>query len=300
MGTYLEIKLPKNLPLNTRNSNFNFIFSISENLEKILSTYDKSSEVSQINKSNLTSIKNVSPELIELLSISKKICLITDGYFDPTIKPLVDLWNTSLEKNRIPIIHEIEKMKKKIGCNKYSVYPKSHKLVKNSNLKFNFGGIGKGYAIDKMIDYIKSSTIEFGIINFGGQIYVHDRFNKIQIDPIKVYDPKNYNKVLFTYKLKNKSISTSSNEQKYQTVGGVRYSHIISPLTGYPINSSTNLVTVIHESGAISDSLSTAIFVNRTIGFKNKQKILDSDIFIKFSEIFFYNSQIFQISGTNK
>ena len=225
------------------------VFSEANRIEQLLSKYIPSSEISQLNR--LGKLK-VSAETFYIIKKSQEFCRLTQGAFDITVAPLVDLW--------VPSDNKIRAILKLVGSDKIILHEKDS-MVEFSipGTRIDLGGIAKGFALDCAVEKLKENKINSCLINAGGQVYaLGDKFGqswKIAIQGARKSE------ITGTLELRNKSASTSGDYQQYFLIGNKRYCHIFNPKTGYPAEAGIISVTVIADSGLETDALSTAIFV---------------------------------------
>jgi thiamine biosynthesis lipoprotein len=126
-------------------------------------------------------------------------------------------------------------------------------------MKIDLGAIAKGYTVDCAVRKLRESGIKNCLVNAGGQIYcLGDKFGRPW--RIAIRNPRKSG--LWDYlELRNKAVSTSGDYEQYFTKGNKRYSHILNPKTGYPVDSGIISATVIADDGLTADALSTSIFV---------------------------------------
>jgi thiamine biosynthesis lipoprotein len=272
MGTFWEVISPDKQAAA-------IVLSEVSRIEQLLSKYIQTSEISRLNR--LGKLK-VSADTFYIIKKSQEFCHLTQGAFDITVAPLVDLWGFTNKEFQVPSDDKIRAVLKVVGSDKIILHEKDN-MVEFSipGTRIDLGGIAKGFALDCAVKKLKEKKIESCLISAGGQIYtLGDKFGtpwKIAIQGARQSEIKG------TLELKNKSASTSGDYQQFFLVGNKRYCHIINPQTGYPAESGIISVTVIAESGLEADALSTAVFV---LG-KEKSRILTtefSNIEIKITE----------------
>ena len=250
MGTFIEVISPdKNAA--------GIVFSEFSRIENLLSRYKPGSEISRLNKSgNL----RVSPETFYLLKKSMEFYQASEGAFDITIGPLVDLWGFTDRKYSYPPEEKIKEGLKLVGSDKIILNDEDY-VVKFmlSEMKVDLGGIAKGYALDCAAKKLKENNINSCLINAGGQIFcLGDKFGRPWNIAIK--NPRG-KKAIGYLELKDKSVATSGDYQCYFIKDKKRYSHILDPKTGYPADSGIASVTVVADDGLTADALATAMFV---------------------------------------
>lgn len=250
MGTFVEVISPQKEAAK-------IVFDEISRIEGLLSKYNPESEVSKLNK--FGTIK-ASPETFYIIKKSKEFYSLSDGAFDITVAPLMDIWGFTNKQYFSPSEEKIKEALKLVGSDKIILHDSSFVVqFKISGMKIDLGAIAKGYAVDCAVKKVREHGIKSCLINAGGQIYcLGDRFGK----PWKVAIKNPRADGLVDYlKLEDKAISTSGDYEQYFIKKGKRYAHIINPKTGYPAKSSIVSVTVMARDGLTADALSTSIFV---------------------------------------
>ncbi|MFA5286927.1 MAG: FAD:protein FMN transferase [Candidatus Omnitrophota bacterium] len=250
MGTFVEVISPqKKAP--------KIVFDEINRIEGLLSKYNPESEVSKLNK--FGTIK-ASPETFYVIKKSKEFYSLSNGAFDITVAPLMDLWGFTDRKYFMPPEEKIREVLKLVGSDKIILQDSSFVIqFKTPGMKIDLGAIAKGYAVDCAIKKIRDSGIKNCLINAGGQIYcLGNRFGKPWIVAIK--NPR-ANGLVNYLKLENRAISTSGDYEQFFIKDKKRYAHIINPRTGFPSENSILSITVIATDGLTADALSTSIFV---------------------------------------
>ena len=250
MGTFVEVVSP-------RKEAIRIAFEEIARIEKLLSKYNPESEVYRLNK---TGTLKVSPETFYIIQRSKEFYHLSNGAFDITIAPLMDLWGFTNGDYNTPSEAKIEKALKLVGSDKIILHQSSFVIQFIApGIKIDLGAIAKGYAIDCAVKKVRAYGIKDFLINAGGQVYCSgERFGKPWVVAIK--NPR-ANELASYLELKNKAISTSGDYEQYFFKNKKRYAHIINPKTGYPAENSIASVTVIAEDGLTADALSTSIFI---------------------------------------
>jgi len=277
MGTVFDITI-RGYSQEKAKETTNKAFEEIQNLENKLSVYKNSSEVSLLNRNG--QIINPSPELITIIKESKKAGDLTEGAFDITLAPIINLWgfgpptkisgkaserqsvkekNTKSDFQNIPNEKEIKKALKLVNYKDVVIDEKNNRIYfKKKGMQINLGGIAKGCAVDKAIEVLKKCGIKKAIVNAGGNLIAYGTTWRIGI--------KNPRKegVFKIISIKNKAIATSGDYERFfiaETKGKTkRFSHIFDPRTGYPAEDCIS-ATVVAPSGIESDWLSTSIFV---------------------------------------
>ncbi len=236
-------------------------FKEMERIEHVFSKFDENSEVSKINR--LAGLEKVmaSEEVFKLTERSVYYSSISDGAFDITVAPLMEIWGFVRKHKVIPDKDAVENALKSVGYKNIALDPEELSIrFLNKGVKVDFGGIAKGYAVDRAKDVLVSKGIKNGLVNLGGNIFALGNAPGNKVWKIGVHDSRNKGKLLRSFELRDNAISTSGNYERFFAIGGKRYSHIINPVTGEPCQGIIS-VTVIADSAEEADALSTAIFV---------------------------------------
>ena len=233
-------------------------FKEIERIEKVFSVYIENSAISHLNE---TGFLNTNFEVTSLFLKSNKFYEATKREFDITIGPLTEIWREALEKNKLPQESDIKVAKELVGFNNVHIDEKleSIKLMKKG-MRVDLGGIAKGYAVDKAVKELKRSGIDSAIINAGGDIYcIGTKFDKPW--QIGLQHPRNRNELHDTLELKDLAVVTSGDYERWMEIEGKKYSHIISPKTGYPVESGIISVTVVAKDTITADAVATCVFL---------------------------------------
>lgn len=257
MGTFVEITLPKE-----NNKLIDDTVKEMQALEDKLSIYEKDSEINGINSLKKGELKKISPETYEVIQRALDFGKLTNGAFDITVSPLLKLWDFEGGKLReIPSQEEINKALESAGWQNIILTSNRGIGFKKDNMSINLGGIAKGYVVDKGIAYLKEKGIESALINAGGDVYCLGEKEDGQPWKIGIRYPKKNRGVMGTIKVANKAVTTSGDYEKYFILKGKRFSHIINPSTGYPVEGSVVQATVVTENCTDADALATALMV---------------------------------------
>ncbi len=233
-------------------------------LEKHISHYLIDNDLSSLNKSAGLGPVKVNSDLFEVIRWSKQYWERTEGAFDPSVGPLLDLWGF-YRKNRedIPTESEINETLKKVGMNKVKINVEEQSVeLTVPGMRLDFGGIGKGLALDRAKTILKEQGIKSGILHAGTSSIV-----AIGIPPnqagwkIGIRSPYNKNEIIEEFLICDESLSTSSVSEQYLERKGRKYGHIFNPKTGMPVENSIVSSTVICKTATESDALSTSFFV---------------------------------------
>ena len=232
-----------------------------DDIKDIFLYYDKVSD-NYKNRDGITITKigrdpiTVEPQLYDLLKTSVEVKDSGATYFNPLVGRLSKKWKESLEKNEV-LSDEIITAELDIINHSSLHFEDNNTVYKTGDAEIDLGGIVKGYALDKVSDYLKSQNIEKYLINAGfSSILLGKKDTDDGYFTVKISDLNN------TYiKLKDCVVSTSSKSVQGVKIGDVTYSHIINPINGSAINMN-DAVIVVSSSGALGDALSTSMMMN--------------------------------------
>lgn len=248
MGTLFSIYIKSNDSLKAQSASQKAFNKLDE-LNLILSDYREDSEINQLCRTAGTNqgIK-VSEDLFEILEISKLAAQKSKGAFDVSIGPLTQLWRRMKRQKQLPSATQIEEAIQKTGIQHIVLNAENQtvKLIKKG-MRIDFGGIGKGFAEDKMMIILKEEGIHSAMIEAGGNILVSEGNWEVFINQKK-------------HLLNNCGISTSGDVFQFVEIDGKKYSHIVNPKTGLGFTESKQ-VTVIAQNSTTADWLSTAIYL---------------------------------------
>ncbi|MCY6484738.1 FAD:protein FMN transferase [Clostridium aestuarii] len=271
LGTYVDI----NLYDNSSEKIFTESFNILEDIESKMSINIDTSEVSNINKNAGTSALKVSPETFFVIRKGLYYSSLSKGHFDISIGSLVKLWGIGSEHAKVPSREEIQKSKNTINYKNILLDEKNQTVkLANKGMIIDLGGIAKGYAADKISAFLKSKQIKSAIINLGGNVYALGSKPNGSTWGIGIQDPfEPRGKHFGIIHVKNKSIVTSGIYERFLEKDGKKYHHILSPFTGYPVETSLVSVTIIADNSIDADGLSTTIF---SLGLNDGKKLVES------------------------
>lgn len=268
MGTFYEVKIVRNYPPSSRPD----IELIRSGIEKVLdsvnnqmSTYIEDSELSKFNRFNGTDWFEVSEDLASIIAHSLLISEKSGGAFDITVGPLVNLWGFGpIERNGsyVPDEKEIKQARQSVGYKKLSVKQSTPSIKKEIGTVYgDLSAIAKGFAVDKISEYLDSAGMTDYLVEIGGEIRTHGKNHLGEPWQVGISTSDGSLGVQKVVSLEGMSIATSGDYRNYFEKEGVRYSHTIDPRTGKPITHNLASVTVVHDSCMTADALATAIMV---------------------------------------
>lgn len=211
-------------------------FDEVERLDQMLSNYIPTSELSEVNRRASKEYVPVSPEFFDLLQNCLRYSRESGGSFDLTVGPLMRVWGFYKGTGHLPHRAEVRYALSQIGYQYVELDSVKHAVhFRKSGIELDPGGIGKGYAVDRMVNILRKNGITSALVSGGGSsIYGIGHPPDDKGWPIEIREPKNADRVAATVYLKDSSVSTSGNYEKFFRAEGKLYSHIMDPRTGYP------------------------------------------------------------------
>ncbi len=230
-------------------------------IEHLISDWDATSQVSEINRQAGRKPVVVDRELFDLIERSNGISRLTDGAFDVSYASMDKVWHFDGSMDREPTAAEVAASVSKIGYRKIVLNTATHSVfLPEAGMKIGFGAIGKGYAADRARDLLVGRGVKGGIINASGDLDAWGRQPDGSDWLVAITNPLNKAKAFAWMPIEDRAVVTSGDYEKYVRFGGVRYSHIIDPRTGYP---ATGIIsaTVFAPRAELTDALATSVFV---------------------------------------
>ncbi len=244
-------------------------------IEKLISSWDPKSQTSQINRMAGIEPVKVDKELFELIKRAKKISGLTNGAFDISYASMDKIWKFDGTVTKLPTEEEVKASVSKIDYQDIIMNEEDETVfLKNKGMKIGFGAIGKGYSANRGRKIMLDLGIKSGIVNAGGDLITWGKEADGQDWSIGIADPKNKTHVLAWLTVGEMSVVTSGNYEKFIDINGQRYSHIIDPITGYPVRGLKS-VTIICPDAELADALATSTFIlgkNKGLSLINQLK----------------------------
>lgn len=284
----------------------NQLTEIFDSLDKDFDRNNPSSLTSAFNNANLNQAFTLTTTQKEVLSLSFDSYAYSGRLFDPSIYPLLELWQFAPNYPVASFTPPTElSIQNALICKQnfadLQFDSDNQTLTKNIDIKLDFGGILKGYAVQKAGDILKDNGFKKGYISIGGSsLYI------LSSPTLSVRHPVKSSHNLLEVNLsgyENYSLSTSGDYEKYYTdkTTGQKYSHVINPLTGYPTDTGVRSATIIGGNGAFSDAITTACLLKEysPVNPENSQlvKFLQKIIYENKAELVF---AVYSKDGTNQ
>ncbi|MCR1024685.1 FAD:protein FMN transferase [Cellulophaga baltica] len=260
MGSRFDITIVAEAESTAKKNIADAVAEISR-IEKMISSWDETSETSEINRNAGIKPVKVSAELFGLIERSIKISEITDGAFDISYASMDKVWKFDGSMRHLPTSEQITASIAKVGYQKIQLDKEQLTVfLPDEGMKIGFGALGKGYAADKAKELMLSKKVFAGVINASGDLTTWGRQATGEKWIVGISNPLDKEKVFSWLPLDESSIATSGNYEKYLVFEGEKHSHIIDPRTGYP-SKGISSVSVFSKSAELCDALATAVFI---------------------------------------
>ena len=238
-----------------------------EAINQSMSTWQKESEISRFNRFSKVGQKfKISNDFLRVMKAGQRIHRLSDGAWDGTLNPLVDLWGFGRagRRERVPSKTEIAALLPDIGFKNIDIVNPGYLIKKRAAVTVDLSSIAKGYGVDAVANLLRDLGYTDYLVEIGGEIFAAGKrpdntrwrigINRPQPDAAldEVY------KVVEMY---NQAFATSGDYRTYFEVDGIRYSHILDPRNGYPVSNGVVGVSIIADSCMFADGLATAIMV---------------------------------------
>lgn len=261
MGTVVTVKL---FGFGAKNDLDKIETEINGLENSVLSWRKEGSDVYRINKGSGTQV-SVSPDTVKIIGQCIDISDDCGGVFDITIGNVTKLWDFGGNNQRLPSDDEIKTALGSVGYKNVSISGNAVQIKKGQSL--DLGAVGKGFVCDKIKELLDKGRTKSAVVSVGGSLLIYGN----RTFSVGIVNPDNDKQSMGTLKLKDTCVSTSGNYEKYFEQDGKRYHHILNAATGYPATSEFKSVTVVCESGLISDALSTVCYI---AGYRKSIEIL--------------------------
>ena len=268
MGTTYSIKLIDNLPYHIDNNVKSKIDSALQVVNQQMSTYIPDSEISRFNRLNSRDWFDISTNFCDVIVMAQEISRLTNGAFDITVGPIIDLWGFSgdiYQNNwQPPSDFEIEKILQSIGFSNVAIGKNSIKKY-NPDTKIDLNAIAKGYGVDVVFELLRELGYIDILVEIGGEVRCsgyngEGEYWKIGIDK-PLLDILPGTELQTVISLDNKALATSGDYRNYYEYKGELFSHMIDPVTGYPTENQMASASVTAPNCMTADALATALMV---------------------------------------
>ncbi len=236
-----------------------------DEIERSMSTWRKESEISRFNAS-AGEPTPISEDFFQVMTAARRLHRLTGGAWDGTVKPLVDAWGFRGGKRMEtpPPPSEIQRLLQRVGFHRIEIHDDRRIAKRSPGVTLDLGSVAKGYGVDAIAALLREEGFEHFLVEVGGEVRgegvkadgepwrvgVNRPEKEAAIDAVHVVAP-----------LRDASIATSGDYRQFFEMGGKRYSHVLDPETGFPVDNGVVSVSIIADSCAFADGLATAVMV---------------------------------------
>lgn len=253
MDTFVTISVPGPKKISLPAINLTF-----QRLKEIEVKFNSLNPESPIYAFNHKNIPISDPEILELIKVSLQVSKESEGAFDITVAPLVELWGFYGKSHQIPKGEEINEALKTVGY-QYLLLNNGKLTKDDKEVRIDLGGIAKGYALREAVKVLKTQGISFALIDAGGDIYALGRKNN-KLWRVGIRNPRQ--KGLLGYvEAEDTAVISSGDYERSFIKDGKRYHHIFNPKTGYPTAEGVAAVTLIHPDPILAQAWAKIPFI---------------------------------------
>ncbi|MFT3826266.1 MAG: FAD:protein FMN transferase [Chitinophagaceae bacterium] len=231
-----------------------------QRIETLLTEFRPGSETSLINQQAGIGPVQVSQETYQLIERSNQLATLTKGTFDITAGALKKLYNFKGETFTLPDEAVRREALRKTGYKKIRLTAPDKIFLSTEGMHISFAAIGKGYAAGKVKELLQQQGVQSGVVSAGGDLTAWGMRPNGEPWKTGIAHPDDLSRILLWLPVNGSSVATSGNYIQYFDVNGIRYSHNINPITGYPVQGIKS-VTIISPAPELSDALATAVTV---------------------------------------
>ena len=238
-----------------------------DEINRSMSTYIRDSEISRFNRFRQVGVKfKITDDFFKVMKAGENIYQLSDGAWDATINPLVDLWGFGRKGTTrvIPPQNEILRLVASVGFDSIEIREPGFLLKKHAAVTLDLSSIAKGYGVDAIAKLIGNQGFQNYLVEIGGEVFAAGVRKDGKQWRIGINRPRKdaaVNAVYRVVNLQNRAFATSGDYRNFFEVDGVRYSHIINPQTGYPVSNGVVGVSILAGDCTFADGLATAIMV---------------------------------------
>ncbi|NLE65011.1 MAG: FAD:protein FMN transferase [Elusimicrobia bacterium] len=238
---------------------FDKVWARLEEINRRLHPYDVGSEIVRINQA-AGALVDVTDDVYRLLRAAKGYVQETRGAFDIAVGPLSDLWKEAERRDVFPSTGDVRGVLPLVDTDKVDLLPTGQVRLRQAGMRIDVSGMAQGYAADEAARILRQTGFRDFLLDTGGEIYAAGLNCRQQSWRVGVSDPRAPRAMEAVLSVRDAAVSTSGDYERSFEIRGQRWSHIINPITGYPLTGVAG-VTVIAPTATEADVLSTAVSV---------------------------------------
>lgn len=233
-----------------------------------LSMFNPQSTISRINRGESTETDS----LLEVVwALSQEVSAATDGAFDPTCAPLVNVWGFGYKNGALPTDAQVDSLRALVGWQRIRI--SDGQLTKEDSLMvLDFSAVAKGFGVDCVAEMLASHGVEDYMVEIGGEIVCHGKNPDGKPWHIGINKPTLENDTQVVIEMNDCALATSGNYRNYREENGMRIAHTIDPQSGRPVQHSLLSSTVWAPSCAMADAYATSFMV---MGIEKAKALLE-------------------------
>lgn len=243
--------------------NFEELEDLMKDIDYKINRSNEDSEIYAVNANAGIAPVKVSQETFDLVKIAVDYAKQTNGLLDPSIGPLVSLWNIGHEDAHVPPAGDIAAAQKLIDYRKVELNEDTLEIyLQDKGMDLDLGSYGKGYAADLIYDKLKEQGFDSAIIDLGGNVFAMGSKPGNLEWTVGIQDPtQERGNDIGTVKVIDKTVVTAGIYERYFVENGKFYMHILDPRTGYPADNNISSVTIIADSSTAADTMDTSLLI---------------------------------------
>lgn len=266
MGTTYTVKVVSNFLWQDTGQHEKIDARLDE-INRSMSIYIADSEISRFNQNATVGEKfRISNDFMRVMQTANKVYLLSGGAWDGTVKPLIELWGfgSAVARDKPPAAEEIKRGLKNVGFSSIRITDNCC-LTKNiESISLDLASIAKGYAVDQIAELLKAGGADNFLVEIGGEVYASG--HRKDGNPWKVginvpHAESSANQVYRAISLSGRAMATSGDYRNFFEFEGKRYTHVIDPRNGYPVDNRVVSATVLADNCTLADGLATALMV---------------------------------------
>ncbi|MEP7271931.1 MAG: FAD:protein FMN transferase [Acidobacteriota bacterium] len=241
-------------------------FDEIDRIDRLMSHYKPDSPLSRLNRQAAQGPMKIEPELFDFIAECLRYSSVSNGAFDITVGSLMKAWGFFRGEGRMPSDQELSVARRTVGYQHVILNAEEQTIYFDQpGVELDLGGIAKGYAVDRAVGVLRLGNISRALVSAGGStIYGLGSPPREAGWTVKIQDPVAPDKTALTVRLKDQALSVSGSYEKFFELGGHRYSHIMDPRTGRPVEGTLG-VAVITDNGTAGDALDNVFYVQGAV-----------------------------------
>jgi thiamine biosynthesis lipoprotein len=251
------------------------IFDRFREIEDRMSVTLPDSELNRINTHAGIEPVQVQSDVFEVLELAVHYAELSDGAFDPTVGPLVSLWNIGGDNPRLPSPEEIDALLPLVSWRDLELdRERGTVFLKRPGMALDLGAIAKGYAADEAAEILRKNRIKRAIIDLGGNILTYGEKRDKSPWRVGVQNPlDSRGAYIGIVEIRDQTVVTSGVYERFFEAAGIRYHHLLAPADGYPARNGLLSISIVTGRSVDADALSTAVFV---LGYERGKALVES------------------------